>query len=410
MIYQPPAGARDFLPLEVVQKRWLEQRLQQTFASWSYQQIITPTLERLDTLMAGEAIKPETVIQLRDAEEGLLGLRPELTASIARAAVTRMAGAIYPQRLYYNANIFRRSPTASSQQEFFQAGVELLGSHGLMADAEILLLLRDCLTHLNLHQWQVILGEAGLTTSLLSVFPDPIREQVRRAIAQLDRVGLLALPLTPELRQRASLLMDLRGQPAQVLARVAKLDLEPDQQLRVQHLQELTDLLADKLPLHLDLSLLQTFDYYTGIVFEVIATTKTEVRVVGQGGRYDSLLALYHPQQQIIPGIGFSLNLEDLHQVALLKGHLPHRPPASNWLVVPQQAQAIAACFAYAQTLRSESPEVDAIRVEIALEPRSPAETRDYARQRQIPYIAWIGSNGTPKIEAVDLAQDIAAC
>ncbi len=406
MIYQPPAGARDFLPLEVVQKRWLEERLQQTFASWSYQQIITPTLERLDTLMAGEAIKPETVIQLRDAEEGLLGLRPELTASIARAAVTRMAGAIYPQRLYYNANIFRRSPAAktSGQQEFFQAGVELLGSTGLMADAEILLLLRDCLTHLDLQQWQVILGEAGLTTSLLSAFPEQIRAQVRRAIAQLDRVALTALSLTPELRQRALLLMDLRGKPADVLGRVAELDLKPDQRLRVKHLKELTDLLADKLPLHLDLSLLQTFDYYTGIVFDVIATTKTELRVVGQGGRYDSLLALYHPQQQIIPGIGFSLNLEDLHQVALLKGHLPHRPPASNWLVVPQQAQAIAACFAYAQTLRSEHQDGNAIRVEVALEQRSPAETRDYARQRQIPYIAWIGDNGAPKIESVDLA------
>ncbi len=405
MIYQPPAGARDFLPLEVVQKRWLEQRLQQTFTSWSYHQIITPTLERLDTLMAGEAIKPETVIQLRDAEEGLLGLRPELTASIARAAVTRMAGSIYPQRLYYNANIFRRSPTAktTSQQEFFQAGVELLGSNSLMADAEILLLLGDCLTNLGIDQWQVILGEAGLTRSLLSVFPNSIREQVRRAIAQLDRVSLTELPLTPELRQRALVMLDLRGQPAQVLQQVAQLDLEPDQQARVNHLKELLDLLADKLPLHLDLSLIQTFDYYTGIVFDVVATTNTEARVVGQGGRYDCLLALYHPQQQMIPGIGFSLNLEELHQVALSKGQLPHSIPASNWLVVPQQEPAIAASFAYAQTLRSESQDGNAIRVEIALEQRSPADTRDYARQRQIPYIAWIGDNGTPKIESVDL-------
>lgn len=405
MIYQPPAGARDLLPLEVAQKRWLEQRLQQTFHHWSYHQIITPTLERLDTLMAGGAIQPETVIQLRDAEEGLLGLRPELTASIARAAVTRMAGAIYPQRLFYIANIFRRSPAAkfSSQQEFFQAGVELLGSGGLLADTEILLLLRDCLLNLGLEQWQIILGEAGLTRSLLSVFPDPLRESVRRAIAQLDRVVLTELPLSPALRQHALLLMDLRGQPAQVLQQVSQLDLQPDQQDRVNHLKSLVDLLGPNLPLTLDLSLIQTFDYYTGIVFDVVFTTPTASWVLGQGGRYDSLLSLYHPQQQPIPGIGFSLNLEDLHQVALNCGHLPHQAPVSNWLIVPETPQAGVASFAYAQKLRSESVDGSSVRVEMALEGRSPSETREYARCRQIPYIAWIGADGVPKIEPLDL-------
>jgi len=91
MAYQPPAGARDLLPLDVVQKDWIEDRLQQVFHQWGYHRIITSTLERLDTLMAGGAIQQSTVIQLQNAEEEL-GLRPELTASIARTAVTRMAG------------------------------------------------------------------------------------------------------------------------------------------------------------------------------------------------------------------------------------------------------------------------------------------------------------------------------
>ena len=64
MVYQPAAGARDLLPLDVAQKRWIEDRLQQVFHRWGYHRIITSTLERMDTLMAGEAIQRQMVIQL----------------------------------------------------------------------------------------------------------------------------------------------------------------------------------------------------------------------------------------------------------------------------------------------------------------------------------------------------------
>ena len=101
-------GARDLLPLDVAQKRWVERGIQAVFHRWGYQRIITSTLERLDTLIAGGAVDRETVIQIPSAEGGTLGLRPELTASIARAAVSRM-GDMYPQRLYYNANVFPQS-------------------------------------------------------------------------------------------------------------------------------------------------------------------------------------------------------------------------------------------------------------------------------------------------------------
>ena len=92
MVHQPPSGARDLLPLDVAQKISIERRLQQVFHRWGYHRIITSTLERLETLMAGGAIDRSTLIQLQDAEDGELGLRPELTASIARAAAMRMAG------------------------------------------------------------------------------------------------------------------------------------------------------------------------------------------------------------------------------------------------------------------------------------------------------------------------------
>ncbi len=401
MIYQPPAGARDLLPLDVAQKCWIEQRLQQVFHRWSYHRIITPTLERLDTLMAGGAIQLETVMQLREAEEGVLGLRPELTASIARAAVTRMAGVTYPQRLYYNANVFQRDQggSASNQQEFYQAGVELLGGSGLLADAEVLLLLSDCLNTLGLGQWHLILGEAELTRSLLSPFPSALQDQVRHCIAQLDRVALEALPLSPDLQQRALLLFDLRGKPANVLQKVASLDLELPQREVLNNLKSLIELLGESFPLTLDLSLIQTLDYYTGIVFEVISDGDGQ-RVLGRGGRYDQLLSLYHPRGEMIPGIGFALNIEDLHQVLLPTDQLPHQTPTSDWLVVPENPQAFAAALAYAEHVRADGiPSL--VRVELDLAARAPELVRAYAQHRRIPQIAWVRAEGSPLIESI---------
>ena len=410
MVHQPPSGARDLLPLDVAQKISIERRLQQVFHRWGYHRIITSTLERLETLMAGGAIDRSTLIQLQDAEDGELGLRPELTASIARAAAVMAGTRWQPFRLYYNANVFRKGPDTGSggQQEFYQAGVELLGAGGAVADAEVLLLLSECLQSLGIDEWHLVLGEAGLTATLLEQFPPNVRQKVRGAIANLDRIALETLPLSTELRERALLLFDLRGRPEEVLPIVAKLDLDLPQQAALNNLKSAIELLhqcQSKIPnlkshIHLDLSLIQTFDYYTGIVFEVVSSSKTGQRVLGQGGRYDQLLGLFDPQGQNSPGIGFCLNIEDLHQVLLTEGQLPTQTPASDWLVVAQTPEASAAAFAYARKLREST---HLVRVEIDLESRETEEAvREYARDRRIAQIAWVNAEGLPTIETVN--------
>jgi ATP phosphoribosyltransferase regulatory subunit len=402
MVYQPPAGARDLLPLDVAQKRWIEERLQQVFHRWGYHRIITSTLERMDTLMAGGAIPRSAVLQLQNAEDEELGLRPELTASIARTAVTRMAGVTYPQRLYYNTNVFQRMPDyrRNQPQEFYQAGVELLGGGGLGADAEVLLLVADCLQALSLDRWHLILGEAGITRSLLEAFPGNIRNQVRNAIAHLDRITIDNLPLTEELRSRAITILDLRGNSADVLEKVSSLGLDTPQQEAVNNLKSLIELLENQenFPLILDLSLIQTFDYYTGISFEVVSDTEAGARVLGRGGRYDQLLGLYHPQGENIPGIGFTFFIEDLYQSISSSQQLPQNTPASNWLVVAESNSAYTAAFAYAQKLRNST---QMVRVEMDLERRDAEAIRQYARDRHIAQIAWVKADGSTNIESV---------
>jgi ATP phosphoribosyltransferase regulatory subunit len=401
MIHQAPAGARDLLPLEVAQKSWINDRLQEVFQRWGYKRIVTSTIEWVDTLMAGGAIKHSTVIQLQNIGEGRLGLRPELTASIARAAVNRLTTKTV-QRLCYRANIFRNPPEGhhGKQLEFYQAGVELLFTDGVLADAETLLLLADCLEYLGVESWQLLLGDAGLTRSLLTVFPDDLRSTILSCIANLDRVTLENLPLESHLKSVALQIFDLRGNPLEVLEKVSKLDLDENGRKSVNHLKSLLELVnysSDKpLQIVLDLSLIQTFDYYTGIIFEAVSLTENKAYVLGQGGRYNQLLGIYHPQKQTYPGIGFSFNIEDLHSCLLNSPNLPKITPPSDWLVIPETISAVKQAFNYAQKLRKNSEKI--VKVEIDLESRSPEEIINYAQKEGILSLAWVAENGTVTI------------
>ncbi len=401
MVHQLPIGAKDLLPLDVAQKRWIESRLQTVFQAWGYQHIITPTLERLETLTAGGAVRPESVIQMRGNGSEVLGLRPELTASIARAYAARLDKETdsCPQRLYYNGNVFRQLPLSGypRQQEYYQSGVELLGGAGLLADGEILLLLVDCLKHIELNDWQIVLGDAGLTSSLLNTFPHQYRGEIRRCLAHLDRIALENLPIPDRAKQQSLQLLDLRGQPQDVLIRLQSLEWLADFSHEINYLTSLIELWQEVAPPHslvLDLSLIQTFDYYTGIVFEVVSHNA----VVAQGGRYDQLLGLYHPQNITYPSVGFCLNLEDLHKALLTT--LPQQTQTSNWLVVPTTPEAIKVAFLYAAQVRQTSLNQSQL-VEMELEFRSPETVLTYARSRRIKQIAWVNSDGTVKPEDV---------
>jgi ATP phosphoribosyltransferase regulatory subunit len=398
----------------VAQKHWIEERLEQVFQRWGYHRIITSTVERLDTLMAGGAIHQDAVIELHQTSGQRLGLRPELTASIARTAVTRLSRVTYPQRLYYNANVFRQAGQGrqGSHQESYQSGVELLGAGDILADAEILLLLTDCLTSLNLPGWSLLLGDAQLTQALLAPFTVDLRPLVRRALAHLDRVAVDTLKLPPALHDYALSLLDLRGEPESVLQTLGQFDRQDDLQAAIERLKSLVALWREvplsssngavpyRPPLVLDLSLVQTFDYYTGLVFEVVGRPELGCQVLGRGGRYDTLLGVFHSEGKSFPGIGFVLDTEALHQAMVPTGQLPQSTPPSDWLVVPATPQAASAAFAYAQTLRASA---SLVRAEVHLNPlTSPAAIRELALQRGISRIAWLDTHGLPHIEALN--------
>ena len=200
MALQPAAGTRDLNPREVVGNRWLSEQLGQVYRLWGYVEVSPPSVERLQTLEAGGRINDSEVLRL--ATDDPLGLRPEMTASIARAACTRMAELPRPLRLWSCGTVFRSVQSDTGQQrleEQLQSGVELFGladGNHSVADAELLRLLLACLQTIGIrseHRPKLLLGHHGVLSALLDQVPADQRTAVRRALVSFDPLALARL-------------------------------------------------------------------------------------------------------------------------------------------------------------------------------------------------------------------------
>ena len=142
MALQPAAGARDLNPQQVESNQQLSKKLADVYRIWGYEEVSPPRVERLETLMAGGAINSKDIVRLVADEP--LGLRPEMTVSIARAACTRLAKKPRPLRLWTSGTVFQSKESVEGGlciEENLQSGVELFGVKSISGEMELLSLL-----------------------------------------------------------------------------------------------------------------------------------------------------------------------------------------------------------------------------------------------------------------------------
>jgi len=264
---------------------------------WGYREVVTPSIEYLDTLVRGEGTEAgDRLFKLVDRGGELLALRPEMTTPVARFITTHLRGHPLPLRVAYAGQVFRGSETGSGRlREFPQVGCELVGAGTLEADAEIVALAVEALAASGVPGCSVSLGHVGFLRGMLAglVLPDDGNRQVRAFLYQKDFVGLRAIldryGVPPARAEALARLPVLSGRGAIEEARRLAATPESDQVLR--DLEDLVGRLAaygvgDAV--RVDLSIIRDFEYYTGIVFEG-HTSALGFALLG-GGRYDRLL------------------------------------------------------------------------------------------------------------------------
>ena len=333
MALQPAAGVRDLNPGEVERNRVLCDRLAGVYRLWGYRQVAPPTVERADTLAAGGAIDEREIVRLVSGEP--LGLRPELTAPIARAASTRLASQPRPLRLWSEGTIFRSAQGDAGPRilEQLQSGVELLGEPSAAADAELLCLLLAAAGRLGLeprHQPQLLLGHNGLLSLLLERIPAGQRGAARTALSSLDALAISQLPLEPGQRGWLQQLSRLRGEPQAVLATLRQWLGEQPLLQQLAHTLELVAPAAARhnVRLQLDPSFQPHFALYDGLVLKLVCQGSDAPVAIASGGRYDGLVGRFQVagDPAVASGVGFGFDVEAIRELPGLAEKQPADP------------------------------------------------------------------------------------
>ncbi len=397
-----PRGTRDFLPWDMIKRRFVVETIRSVFELYGYDEIETPAFELLDVLTAkcGPEVK-EQIYAFKDKAGRDLGLRFDLTVPLARVVASH-PDLPKPFKRYCISRVWRyEEPQSGRFREFWQADADIVGSAKMDADAEVIAVAISCLKRLGMRNFKVRLNNRKVLESIVAS-ADVEREMwlsVFRAIDKLDKVGqegvkreLKRLGLTDD--QISTIMMQISkyGSLDAVEREVSHVLTERGKE----GFDELAEIISN-LELYncseyvvVDLSLARGLDYYTGPIFEVSAETNVNVGSVAGGGRYDNLIELLGGPPT--PATGISLGIDRLVEVLSEANMLPMARTLTQAFVAYTNPSLKKEATAVAEKLRSEG-----IRVEVDVMGRKLDRQLKYADAKGIPYVVILGPQEVEK-------------
>ena len=323
MNYVTPAGFRDFSAEEAALREEITYNVQQLFAKSGYTPIETPTLEIMDVLEAGGHV-PASPFKLFDSQGELLAMRPDVTMQVARMCSTRYAGCTAPLRFRYTQRVFREADTRlqAVTREMTQIGIECIGQKGAAADAEVIGLMTEALIAAGVPDFKLALATVGVLRALLAAsqgtpaWQKSILQAYHAsnfvdldALTESESAQFVASGARADVARAIRLLARIRGGQDAIAA--ARLLVEPlkcaDGLDEFEQTYALLCARGLRERIMIYFSVMSSFDYYTGVVFEAYAPQIGTS--LGSGGRYDHMLAAYGQDR---PAAGFAFYLEQV--------------------------------------------------------------------------------------------------
>ncbi|HUQ17729.1 MAG TPA: ATP phosphoribosyltransferase regulatory subunit, partial [Candidatus Saccharimonadales bacterium] len=306
-------------PTEARELHAIERTLLGAFADHGYVPLEPPAVE-----FASGAITMDERRMLRflDRDGRLLALRPDVTTAIARVVAQRYRDADAPLRLSYFTAVFREEASMrGSEREYDQAGIELVGASGALADCEVVALLADALARCGLLSVEIDVGHAGYLNGFTGELPADARDRFAAAAREGDLVRALGLARAAGIsaKRAAALERGLRHRGPDIVA--ARADAPKGSLKALDELEALIPLFEAAgigAAVRFDLGFIPALPYYSGVVFQVTAPGLGFP--VAAGGRYDGLLGHFGADR---PATGFAINVPHLHQAVLDAGWSP---------------------------------------------------------------------------------------
>ncbi len=415
-----PKGTRDFSPIEMAKRNYIFNTIREVYALYGFQQIETPAMENLSTLMgkygeegdkllfkilnSGNFMNGISDTDLADGGTNRLaarlcekGLRYDLTVPFARFVTMHRDEIPFPFKRYQIQPVWRADrPQKGRYREFFQCDADVVGSDSLLNEVELIQIIDEVFHRFGIRV-AIKMNNRKILSGMAEVIGAPeLLVDITVAIDKLDKIGLDNV--NAELREKGVSEEALtRLQPILLLegSNEAKLqtlkEVLSSSEVGLKGIEELCFILSKvnglRSQLDVDLTLARGLNYYTGAIFEVKALD-TEMGSITGGGRYDNLTGVFGMPG--VSGVGISFGADRIFDVLNALDLYPADALLSTQVLFVTFGQAEQD---YALPLAASLRQAG-IRTEVYPEAGAKMKKQmSYANQKQIPWVAVIGGD-----------------
>ena len=416
-----PKGTRDFSPLEMAKRNYIFDTIKQVYQLYGFQQIETPAMETLGTLMgkygeegdkllfkvlnSGDYLSKVSDDELKERNALYLaaklcekGLRYDLTVPFARYVVMHREELQLPFKRYQMQPVWRADrPQKGRYREFWQFDGDIVGSDSLLNEVELMQIVDTVFSRFGVRV-QIKINNRKILTGIAEVIgaADKIVD-ITVAIDKLDKIGIDNV--NEELRadgleenQIAKLqpIISLEGTNDEKLDTIA--EVLKDSEIGLKGVEESRFILNTlkslglKNEIQLDLTLARGLNYYTGAIFEVKALD-VQIGSITGGGRYDNLTGIFGMPG--ISGVGISFGVDRIFDVLnALDCYPKDAVNGTQLLFINFGEKETAYCLPFVAQARAAG-----IRTEIFPDSSKMKKQMSYANAKQIPFVALAGEN-----------------
>lgn len=416
-----PKGTRDFSPIEMAKRNYIFNTIKEVYALYGFQQIETPAMETLQTLMGkyGEEgdkllfkvlnsgdfmakLSPEELAEnnsLRLASKLCeKGLRYDLTVPFARYVVMHRDELQMPFKRYQIQPVWRADrPQKGRYREFYQCDADVVGSDSLLNEVELMQIVDTVFSRFKIRVL-IKINNRKILTGIADYIgaPDKITD-ITVAIDKLDKIGLEAVNaeleangITPESIAKLQPILALSGTNEEKLVTIARTIASSEVGLKG---VEETRFILEKLKttglnneIELDLTLARGLNYYTGAIFEVKAVDTPMGSITG-GGRYDNLTGIFGLRG--LSGVGISFGADRIYDVLNTLDLYPQEAvDATRILFINFGEKEADYCLPIIQQVRTAG-----LSAEIYPDSAKMKKQMSYANAKQIPFVALAGDD-----------------
>ena len=420
-----PKGTRDFSPLEMARRNYIFDTIKSVFSLYGFQQIETPAMENLSTLMgkygeegdkllfkilnsgdwksavSHEALDNSTIGALT-TKVSEKGLRYDLTVPFARFVVQHREEIQFPFKRYQIQPVWRADrPQKGRYREFYQCDVDVVGTNSLLSEVELIQIVEEVYRRLGIRV-ALHINNRKILAGIAEVIGQPERIiDITVAIDKLDKIGidnvnkeLFEKGLPQEAVDALQPILNLSGTNAEKLDQLEQVLATSEMGLKgIEELRTIFDLYASSsssdmsyLPIELDLCLARGLNYYTGAIFEVKALDVQMGSITG-GGRYDNLTGIFGMPG--VSGVGISFGADRIYDVLSELNLYPENLQSTTQLLFATFGeQELLYALRWAKVLREKG-----MSVEVYPEPTKMKKQMGYADAKKIPFVAIVGGD-----------------